>query len=454
MTNASVLTGDTAGPVRRAARTSNVRAPADAATVLIVFVVILIAIPSQLVLRSLGAQGTPAMVLGAALLLWWAAARMVPGLGVDRKVNPVRWAVGLLAVALIAAYASGVLHGVTGEGSRGADRGVIYLAALSGIALVAADGVSDRHRLDRVLKTLVLLSACSAFLAILSFFFGLYPVNHISIPGLSTSVPLTFSGTRGAVRRVSGTAQHPLEFGLMMSVVLPLAFHYATTVERPHNRKWWICTILIACAIPMSVSRAAIIGVAVAAIMLVPTWPRSWRLTLLILTPVYVAVLHLLVHGLFQTLGTLFATASTDASITHRTLNYARVGSVMHHHWLLGTGGFGSYDPVRFDYVLDNAYLGQLFETGVLGLGCLLLLFFVALWCARGARRRSVTRSDRSLAQSLAASVAVVIPAFFTFDAFAYPMATGTVFLVIGCCGALWRLSREEQAAAVLVFNP
>lgn len=422
----------------------------DAATVLVVLLVLLIGIPSQLVFRPLGAQGTPAMVLGIALLLWWTGARMVPGLGVDRKRNPVRFALGALGFALVLAYANGVFLHLTGVQSRGADRGMIYLAGLCGIALVASDGLRSRERLDTVLKTLVLLSAASAVLAMLSFFFGLYPVNHVQIPGLSSSVPLTFIGSRGAVRRVSGTAQHPLEFGILMAVVLPLAFHYATTMVKPRNRKWWICTVLIACAVPMAVSRAAIIGVAVAFIMLVPTWPVLWRLGALIFLPVYIAVLHLLVHGLFRTLSTLFVTASSDRSIAHRTVNYARVGSVMHHHWLVGTGGFGSYDPVRFDYVLDNAYLGQLFETGVIGLGCLLAVFWIALFCARGARRRSTRPADRSLAQSLAASVAVVIPGFFTLDAFAYPMATGTVFLVIGCCGALWRIARDEQAAALL----
>jgi len=272
-------------------------------------------------------------------------------------------------------------------------------------------------------------------------------LNTIHIPGLSAAGDITFIGERSGLRRVSGTARHPLEFGLLMALVLPIALHYACYTPRPHNRRWWACTVIIAFALPLSVSRAAVIGLFVAGILLFVTWPARRRRVTLLLAPVYLAATHVVAPHLLSTLGSLFQTASSDTSITHRTNNYLRIGSLMRHHWLFGTGGFGSYSPIRFDYVLDNAYLGHLIETGVIGLGALLLCFFVALLTARGARRRSVDPSDRDLAQSLAASMAVVIPGFFTFDAFSYPGAAGAVFLVAGCCGALWRLARAEQAA-------
>jgi len=141
----------------------------------------------------------------------------------------------------------------------------------------------------------------------------------------------------------------------------------------------------------------------------------------------------------------LFTESSNDASIAHRVLNYDRISSVMSGHWLFGTGGFGSYTPIRFDYILDNGYLTHLFETGVVGLATLLGLLWVALCCARGSRLRSADPTARHLGQALAASVAAAIPGLFTFDVFAYSMATGVLFLVIGCCGAAWRLSRDEQ---------
>ena len=74
-------------------------------------------------------------------------------------------------------------------------------------------------------------------------------------------------------------------------------------------------------------------------------------------------------------------------------------------------------------------------------------MFFMGYFCARGARRRSVDPYFRDQAQALAAAIAVVLPAWFTFDAFGYPMATGTAFLLLGCCGAAWRLAKNEQEA-------
>jgi O-antigen ligase len=421
---------------------------ADAASVLVVFVILLIGIPTDLVLKALGANATPAMLLGPILLLWWVCARVLPGSGVARGRNPVRIAIGLLSVSVLAAYAAGSLGHVAGVEQRGADRGILYFVALAGTALLAMDGITTRARLDRVLKALVVMSTFSAVLAMLTFFFGWYPINTIHIPGLTAVGDITYIGTRSGLRRVSGTARHPLEFGMLMALVLPIALHYAFWTPKPRNRKWWICTGIIVFALPMAVSRAAIIGVIVAGVLLFVTWPKSRQRRTLLTAPFYLAATHIVAPRLLSTLGSLFQTESTDPSIQHRTHNYARVGSVMRHHWLFGNGGFGSYAPIRVDFVLDNAYLGYLFESGVFGVACLLLLLFVCILAARGARRRSSDPSDRDLAQSLAASVAVVVPALFTFDTFGYPGATGAVFLVLGCCGALWRLSRQEQLEA------
>jgi hypothetical protein len=433
--------------VRDASTTSTSgRTKADAATVLIVFVVLLIGIPSRLVIAQLGAQATPALLLGLGILLWWTCSRMVPGVGVDRDLQPMRVAIWLITGSALASYAAGALHHLEGVQTRGADRGMLYLAGLIGVALLAMDGISSRARLDRVLKTLVVMATISAALGILSFFFGWYPVNQIHIPGLSSGAALTFVGDRSSFRRVAGTSQHPLEFGILMAMVLPIAMHYAFCAPKPSNRRWWwACVIVVGLALPMALSRAAIIGILVALAILFVAWPRRRRMRALAMVPFYAGAMHLLVPGLIGTFTHLFTQAKGDQSIVHRTNNYARIGSVMHHHWLLGTGGFGTAVPIRFDYVLDNAYLGYLFETGLIGLVCLLVLFWTGVLTARAARLGSTDLSSRDLGQSLAASAAVVIPGFFTFDAFGYSMAVGALFLILGCCGALWRLSKIEQ---------
>ncbi len=447
MTGATRISRLTAGRIGNRGTNDHGRPPqrADAATVLIIFTVLLIGIPTDLVVQALGANATPAMLVGALLLLWWTCARLWPGSGIARGRQPVRIGLGVVALSVIAAYTGGVLGHVQGIQERGADRGILYFCGLAGACLLAMDGITSRARLDRVLKTLVVMAAVSATLAMLTFFFGLYLLNHIHVPGLSSVGDITYIGTRSGLRRISGTSRHPLEFGMLMAVVLPIALHYAFCTPKPRNRRWWLCTAIIAMALPMAVSRAAIIGVIVASVLLFVTWPPARQRLTLMLVPVYLAATHVVAPHLLSTLGSLFQNGANDPSIAHRTANYAIIGSVMRHHWLFGTGGFGSFAPVRFDQVLDNAYLGHLFETGLFGVMSLLFLLFVALLAAHGGRRRSVGTSDRDLAQSLAASVAVVIPALFTFDTFAYPGVAGATFLVLGCCGALWRLATQEQ---------
>ena len=422
--------------------------------ILAAIALLLIGIPSGLVVRQLGGQATPAMLAALLMFVWWLCARLTPRSGISRVSSALRACVGLFFLGEIASYAEGTFLHLSGLQQRGADRGMLYLAGLVGLSLMAMDGIESRRGLDRVLKTVVFMSTLSAALGILSFFTRLYPVDRLSIPGLSSSAPLSFIGTRQGLPRVAGTAQHPLEFGLVLALSLPLALHYARfEPERRDRRRWWLCVAAIAAAVPMALSRAAIMGVAVAAIVMFPTWPRRFRTAFLAGIPVAVGAMHVVKPGLFGTLNHLFSTAASSASIAHRTDNYARVGSLMRHHWILGTGGFGSYDPLRFSHVLDNQYLGQLIESGVVGLFFLLLLFWLAMSQARQARLSCVEDSKRDLAQSLSASVAVAVPALFTFDVFGYPMATGLLFLLIGCCGAVWRLSHREQLAALRIVQ-
>jgi predicted RND superfamily exporter protein len=75
------------------------------------------------------------------------------------------------------------------------------------------------------------------------------------------------------------------------------------------------------------------------------------------------------------------------------------------------------------------------------GLAALFLLFLIGTFTARGARRRSSNPTVRSLGQALAAAVVIAMVGFATFDALAFPMATGLTFLILGCTGAAWRLA-------------
>jgi O-antigen ligase len=100
--------------------------------------------------------------------------------------------------------------------------------------------------------------------------------------------------------------------------------------------------------------------------------------------------------------------------------------------------GFGTFLPSY--HILDNQYLMTAIEAGLLGVTALVLLLLTGVFTARGVRRRIKDPDARDLAQCLAASAAVAVCTFATYDELSFPMSTGLTFLVLGAIGALWRM--------------
>src|SRR4051794_7158775 len=96
------------GPLRTGSR--SLRLPAVA--FLVVYCALLLLVPSQLIIKPLGAPGTPANLWGLAGLVWWLGV----GLGGvnPRGRSPIRVAGGVLAIAVLVSYASAMLHGWSG----------------------------------------------------------------------------------------------------------------------------------------------------------------------------------------------------------------------------------------------------------------------------------------------------------------------------------------------------
>ena len=131
--------------------------PGDAVSVLTVYGVLLFLIPSNLVVGPLGAAGTPAGIMGLLLLIWWANARQVAGLGAARGFQPIRLMVFVFAGAVIASYAAAAVRPAFGAEIRGANRGILGVAGLLGVALVAADGIPSKPRLETLVRRIVAL---------------------------------------------------------------------------------------------------------------------------------------------------------------------------------------------------------------------------------------------------------------------------------------------------------
>jgi polysaccharide biosynthesis protein PslJ len=412
----------------------------DARGLLVGYAVLLFMLPAQLIFGPLGASGSPSGVVGIGLVLYWFAMRLVPDSGAATGLQPIRIAVGLFVTSILLAYMVGTLHPLPPDQLSGADRGLLSMMSWLGVALVAMDMLRTGESVRRLIRIVVVLVGIVAAMGLLQFATGFNLADLYHIPGLKINYDVAVVTERSDFRRVAATASHPIEFGVVLAMALPLALHVAFNAK---DRKWlwWGIVLVVGVASPMSLSRSAILGLFVAFIVLFAGWPSSRRMGVLLVLPVFVIGLRFAIPGLVGTIKSLFSSLSSDPSIQGRTDDYKVVGQFISKSPWFGRG-FGTFLPHDF-FILDNQYLGAIIETGYIGLAALILLFGVGFVTARGARVRLVDPEQRDLAQSLAASVLVAGIGYVTFDGLGFPMVTGLLFLLLGCIGALWRISRQ-----------
>jgi O-antigen ligase len=226
-------------------------------------------------------------------------------------------------------------------------------------------------------------------------------------------------------------------------MVLPVAIHQARFAPPALRVRRWLQVGLIATAMPLTVSRSAILGVAVVALVLLPTWMKRYRGLAYRALIGALVLAWLAVPGIVSGFGDLIGQFGTDTSITSRTSAYSSAAPLIAAHPWFGQG-FQTFFPATYFFV-DNQYLTSIIETGFVGSLSLLALFATGWFVARSARRAASDIRTRDLMQCLAASVAAAAFSFSTFDALSYTIAPGLTFLVLGCVGAAWRLTRARQ---------
>lgn len=438
-----------------------------AVTVLMVYAGLLLLIPSQFILGPLGAPGTPANLWAMAALAWWICST-VGGLGPVRGVTSIRVAAAALAVAVLAAYANGTMSGwyappdirqatdelwtlvppapeeVAATMTSAADRGLLAAAGWLALVLVTAEGLRGWADLERLVGWVTGLGALVGTLGIIQFVTGFDVVAYIQVPGLTANSELGGVLGRSVLNRVSSTAVHPIEFGVVMACLFPLALH--RTIHHWGRPLATLPTALIGVAAFMSVSRSATLCLIVVGLVLFAGWPMRWRIRALLLAPLALVALRVAVPGLVGTIVSLFASLSEDPSVSGRTSDY---GVVMHlygqHPWL-GRGLF-TFVP-RHYRILDNQYLMILLEIGAIGLAVFLLVMVIASACAVTTIRKGPTPRNRHLGLCLLASILAWMISFATYDAWSFPMSTGIGFLCIGMAGAAARFSRAQRREA------
>lgn len=417
----------------------------DPTAFLTVYLLLLFWVPAALVVGPLGGAGTPAVIVALGAAWWWGVARLTPSLGLRSEWQPVRWALLCYLWFCLVSWSLSRLRPLTELEINESNRGLIALVAAIGVAMLIADGVRDRARLDQLLRVLVLGGSGMAFLGVLQFG-GIDLVQYIRIPGLTLQRELLGIGSRSIFNRPFGTALHPIEFGVVCTALLPIALHLFFYERSQRRRRLALVGAgLLAAAGPMSVSRSAIISLVLGYVVLNFAWSWRRRLEAGVVAVTFAFSMWALVPGLLGTIRNMFTKAGEDDSVTARVDRVPAVIELWRESPWVGRG-YQTYSPLDY-FLLDNEIYVTVIEVGVVGLLLTLIVIGVGVGTARGARHRSLDPSVRHLGQALAASTVALASSMATFDAFFYRILYGTLFVLLGCSGALWAIVRDGTPA-------
>jgi O-antigen ligase len=420
---------------------------ADGATLVGFYLIALLVIPARLVL-AIPMTLPPALVVALGLGLLWLATQMVNTLGMGKGRNEVRFALTLYLSAHLLTYAIATRRYLPTDELTVADSSLIRILATVSVAIFLCDAISTRERLDRVLRVVLACTAVASFVGLVQFGLGVDLPSYINLPGLRVQ-ETTYAAfeSRSIFRRPTGTTNHPIEFGLICAVAVPLGAHYvfkARDAGAPAGR-WWLCLALVGLGAMTALSRTAIIGLVVSGIVMVITLPKRRKISVLTVGGGFFLAASLVVPGLFGTLRGMFSNIEDDPSVKARTADYADVARVIDQHPVMGRG-FGTYLPSKFA-ILDNQYLTTIIENGYVGLVVLVVMLLVAVYAAIRARSLTTDEDLRGIGGCLIAAILVCGIGGATFDLLAFGVATGMLFVMVGMSGALLRIARAAQQA-------
>ena len=426
----------------RGARSSGWR-HLDAVSFLTLYLVLLFGVESRLVIQGLGAAGSPALIVGCAGFGWWSfyqAQRPAPT-GFGRQ--PVRIALLAVLCAFLASYAAAMARPISPLEAGTAQIGMVSLLGCLGVALLANDGVPTFARFDQLMGRLVFLGAALATLGIAQFIANDALIRSFTIPGLVANAPLGGLTLRSGFSRPFGTALHPIEFGAVVTTVLPLAIAWARRTTTLSLVVRWLPASLMGLSVMLSISRSAIVCGVAGMVILASGWSAPARRFLIAAVAVVVSVVAVAVPGMLGSLTDLFVSSGDDGSVQSRTGSYPLAFEFFQTAPWFGRGN-STFLPIY--RIFDNQYLLLLVDVGLVGLLSVVALFVTGATCARRARRRSDSPTAHEYGQGLFAAIGAGALGLAFFDGFGFPMCNGVVFLVVGLAGALWRLARDGEA--------
>lgn len=419
----------------------------DAVGWLTVYLVLLLFVPSRLVVGPLASAGAPSMLFGLGSLVLW----FLLLVGAARKAviepQPIRIALGALLFSIAVSYVLAMGRPMSPDEISPADVAVLALASWSGTLLLTHDGIHTRNRLDTLVWRFAVCGGMIAALGIVQVITRQPWVDQLTIPGL-TSSPAYGLISRGGFPRPAGTAIHPIEYGVILAMLLPIVLHVGFHHSHRGPIVRWLPAVAVAGIIPLTSSRSAYLGALIGLIVCLIGWSRQRRLLVLGVAVGGVLAMMVVTPNLLNSIIGMFTGAAEDPSITSRTDSFSLAFEFVANHPWFGRG-LGTFLPKY--RIFDNQYLLLLVTAGIVGTVAFLGLGITGVVTMFRLRTQLRDDASRDLAISLAAAVCAGFSCLFMFDAFAFPMTMGTLFLLLGLAGAFRRIERGKFGLAGLL---
>lgn len=231
--------------------------------------------------------------------------------------------------------------------------------------------------------------------------------------------------------QIVGPTEHGLAVTTMLSMALPFAIVGLMDARNLTRKAAYAAAATLILAAALSTERKTGVVVPAVVLLFLAIYRTRDLLRLWPLALVLAAAIHVAAPGALGTINELGGgTLQTDSSIG-RTSDYVAITPDFVTRPLLGFG-FGSLDVAKPDTyrILDNEYLGQLLQVGLIGAAAYLAVIAAAIALAhRAIRSGDPQRAGPALAAGAAAAGYAVASALF--DVLSFPQ-TPYVFLFMG----------------------
>jgi hypothetical protein len=306
---------------------------------------------------------------------------------------------------------------------------------------------------DPLVKILVAGGAVLGVLGIIEARIEYNPFDHLSdfLPFLDLAEP-PLRDSRGGQVRAYASAQHPIAFGALLAMILPLSIYVARKERRPG---WWAAAGIIGIGAVTSVSRTSIVMLLVIGLVFLLLRPASVKKLWPALVPAVLAVHFVLpgtlgtVHDLFFPKEGLIAAQSNAPAGSSRINSLGPALDEVADHPVLGQG-YGTRipeGPRRNTIIVDDQWLDTLLETGVIG-----FIGWLWLFIRYGRTLNREARKDHShrgwLLVALSASVSSFAVAMAFYDAFSFIQVTLLMFVYLGIGMALVGVPARRAATS------